>query len=284
MPGFGENLRRERELRGIAIPAMVAATKISGRMIDAIETERFERLPGGVFDRSFVRQYARYVGLDEERVLAEFDETFRAAGRAKDKAQEARLERMYIPDPDNSSSRVPLIATIAVLALAAVGAGGWRYFGGGAESKNSPAQEIAHPPIVAPPAAPVIQPSVSEPKLPTEIELLTEAVQACWLQVKVDGTVEFQGDLRKGDSRTFRSSGTIDLKVGNASALRVTMNGEVLPPLGARGEVKTATFTLDDAIARARAKDSGGAAAAAGGSGTPASPGVTSLPAVKQQP
>ncbi len=73
MGSFGENLRREREMRGISLEEISQATRIGVRMFEALEKERFERLPGGVFNRSFVRQYSRYLGLDEERVVAEFE-------------------------------------------------------------------------------------------------------------------------------------------------------------------------------------------------------------------
>src|SRR5579872_5972741 len=72
MPAFGENLRREREMRGVSLEEISAATKISLRFLDAIEREDFAKLPGGIFSRSFIRSYARYLGLDEERVVAEY--------------------------------------------------------------------------------------------------------------------------------------------------------------------------------------------------------------------
>jgi cytoskeleton protein RodZ len=72
MAAFGENLRREREMRGVTLEEISAATKISVRFLQAIEREDFETLPGGVFTRSFIRTYARYLGLDEERVMAEY--------------------------------------------------------------------------------------------------------------------------------------------------------------------------------------------------------------------
>ncbi len=72
MPAFGENLRREREMRGVSLEEISGATKISIRFLNAIENEEFSALPGGIFARSFVRTYARYLGLDEERVMAEY--------------------------------------------------------------------------------------------------------------------------------------------------------------------------------------------------------------------
>jgi cytoskeleton protein RodZ len=71
MTGFGEYLRRERELRGVSLEEISGATKISIRFLQAIENEELSVLPGGIFTRSFVRTYARFLGLDEERVLAD---------------------------------------------------------------------------------------------------------------------------------------------------------------------------------------------------------------------
>src|SRR2546426_8692486 len=69
---FGENLRRERELRGISLHEIAEATKISARFLQALEQDRLDVLPGGIFPRAFVKQYARYLGLDPEKVAAEF--------------------------------------------------------------------------------------------------------------------------------------------------------------------------------------------------------------------
>src|SRR5687767_8763626 len=72
MASFGETLRRERELRGIGLREMADATKISVRFFQALEEDRVEVLPGGLFPRAFVRQYAAFLGLDAERTVAEF--------------------------------------------------------------------------------------------------------------------------------------------------------------------------------------------------------------------
>jgi cytoskeleton protein RodZ len=72
MGDFGENLKQERKARGISLEDISAATKISVRLLQAIENEEFERLPGGIFNVNFVRQYARYLGLDEEKIVSDF--------------------------------------------------------------------------------------------------------------------------------------------------------------------------------------------------------------------
>lgn len=72
MSSFGENLRREREMRGVTLEEIAESTKISTRLLRALEHEQFSELPGGVFTRSFIRAYAGYLGLDAEHVLAEY--------------------------------------------------------------------------------------------------------------------------------------------------------------------------------------------------------------------
>jgi cytoskeletal protein RodZ len=69
---FGEKLRKQREQRGIALDAISTTTKISTRMLRALEDEHFDQLPGGVFNKGFVRAYARQVGLDEEEAIADY--------------------------------------------------------------------------------------------------------------------------------------------------------------------------------------------------------------------
>src|ERR1700722_10985362 len=69
---FGESLKREREMRGVTLDEISAATRIATRFLTAIETEQWDQLPGGVFNRGFVRAVARYLGLDEENIVAEY--------------------------------------------------------------------------------------------------------------------------------------------------------------------------------------------------------------------
>jgi hypothetical protein len=69
---FGEHLKREREMRGVSLDEIAAATRIATRFLQAIEDEQWDQLPGGVFNRGFVRAVARYLGLDEENTVAEY--------------------------------------------------------------------------------------------------------------------------------------------------------------------------------------------------------------------
>ena len=70
---FGERLKRERELREVTLEEITQATRIGPRFLEALENEEWEKLPGGVFNRGFVRSIAHYLGLGEEAFLAEYD-------------------------------------------------------------------------------------------------------------------------------------------------------------------------------------------------------------------
>jgi cytoskeletal protein RodZ len=84
MGQFGEDLRREREDRGIAIEAITDVTKISGRHLLALEEEHFDALPGGVLNKGIVRGYARVVGIDEDTWISRFMSAYQQSGQLKD--------------------------------------------------------------------------------------------------------------------------------------------------------------------------------------------------------
>lgn len=75
MGKFGDKFRKERERQGIKIEDVSNSTKISARMLRAIEEEHFEQLPGGVFNKGFIRAYAKHLGLDEEESVATYLDT-----------------------------------------------------------------------------------------------------------------------------------------------------------------------------------------------------------------
>src|SRR5215475_10955304 len=97
MPSFGENLRRERELRGVSLRDIADATKISVRFLDALEKGRHDLLPGGLFVRAFVKQYARHLGLDVDRTVADFLYAY----------PDAVPEKPPVPPPPRARSGLP---------------------------------------------------------------------------------------------------------------------------------------------------------------------------------
>jgi len=72
LPSFGERLKQEREKRKITLEQISVSTKIGTRMLQALEEDNFSQLPGGIFNKGFVRAYSRFVGLDEDQTVAEY--------------------------------------------------------------------------------------------------------------------------------------------------------------------------------------------------------------------
>jgi cytoskeleton protein RodZ len=72
LPSFGEKLKLEREKRKITLEQISVSTKIGTRMLQALEEDKFNQLPGGIFNKGFVRAYSRVVGLDEDQTVAEY--------------------------------------------------------------------------------------------------------------------------------------------------------------------------------------------------------------------
>lgn len=144
MAAFGENLRREREMRGVTLEEISLATKISVRFLQAIENEEFQALPGGIFTRSFIRTYARYLGLDDERVMAEYQ----LVGQPK---AEEDLHKLAVgrPSAQRPSSRAPLLA---LLVAAIMLGGGYLLFRYSRRVAEVPVRQTYPEPVAAAPA------------------------------------------------------------------------------------------------------------------------------------
>src|SRR5208337_2258273 len=139
MAGFGEYLRREREMRGVSLEEISTSTKISIRFLQAIENEELSKLPGGIFTRSFVRTYARYLGLDEERVLADFQ----LAGQEKPEIDIHRISANRAR-PSGGALRTRIIAFLVAGVLLAGGYALFRY------SRRIMEQQSSTPMVIAP--------------------------------------------------------------------------------------------------------------------------------------
>jgi cytoskeletal protein RodZ len=122
---FGEHLRRAREERKITLQEICATTKISSRMLQALEDERFDLLPGGIFNKGFVRAYARCVGLNEERTVAEYLAAAKVAGPDTDmQALSSQVSSAReVPNEPWPISAAGLMGILAVLVALVVG--GW---------------------------------------------------------------------------------------------------------------------------------------------------------------
>ena len=272
MGEVGERLRQAREGKGLTLEQVEEITRIRRRYLQALEDEDYGQLPGEVFARGFLRNYALAVGLDPEEILA--------AGGRQAPSPVAPLEEVsetYLDEPLVPPGRQRLVAAlIGMMVVIALGLGGWtfyRYLGPGRVSPTPlpgagetpiPADDQVTPrPTFTPPAtlAPgatttpsvTALPTVTKTLEPTEVPatlvpeigvlLRLEATQASWVRVVVDGKVAYEATMGPGQMLEWRGNDQIFLRTGNAGGLRIWYNGQEEAPIGYVGEVVERTWT-----------------------------------------
>jgi cytoskeleton protein RodZ len=161
MSGFGERLRREREMRGVSLDEISESTKIGTRWLKAIEDNEFQKLPGGIFNKGFVRAYSKFLGLDEDEILADFD----TAWKQHQLANAPPIEPVLEIESESEPSKTPWLAIVSVVALlAAVFGLGWLFM---LRSQSSHASN--QPAIIAPaPASRAQSVAIKPPAAPSQ--------------------------------------------------------------------------------------------------------------------
>jgi cytoskeleton protein RodZ len=124
MGSFGDRLRREREMRGITLDEIAESTKISRKNLESLEKEDFDSLPGGIFNKGFVRAYARYLGIDEDQAVADYASNSHEAPPPEDQFP---LEIHEKPDRKLNPRvpRWPLIGAVAAIMVIGIGYTVW---------------------------------------------------------------------------------------------------------------------------------------------------------------
>jgi cytoskeleton protein RodZ len=270
---FGVSLKRERELRGITLAEIARSTKISVRLLEAIEKDRFDVLPEGVFRKSFIKSYAKYLGMNEDQILQEY---------ALDIQPSATTQS--VPDKPSTSfksfsagSKRSLLVTLGILlVLLAVGCVFWFFTGAGQNGESTaPATQVtpAPPPPSGQPqskatspapaptsstagqtASPAHDPSQlkvlgelakkPEPAPPVgsegvgPLELTIEANSPSWISVSAGESSLFSGLMSPAEIKKFSLEAPLKVTVGNAGGVRLHVNGQVFSSLGKPGEPK----------------------------------------------
>jgi cytoskeleton protein RodZ len=248
---FGEHLKREREMRGVSLEEISAATRISTRFLEALENDHWDQLPGGVFNRGFIRSIARFLGLDEDSLVAEY------ALETKN-----RTDAGVVPDPPMEIRRNWGPAIIAFGLLAALLAGGWViyvHYGAqiaarlhrtrsGSSSSSTPPAAL---PDAAVPDAPT-SPAGSDPATPaassarSPLELKIEAGKPANLKVVADGRSVYDGHVEAGNVMRFDAKDSLEISTSESSALMLELNGQTIAPIGLPGQSGSVTLTQKD--------------------------------------
>jgi cytoskeleton protein RodZ len=266
MGAFGERLRRERELRQITLEEISGSTKITKRHLEALEHEDFDALPGGIFNKGFVRAYARYVGIDEEQAVADY-----LVADQQQTQTEVRfpLEVHKSAALNPRRSRMPIL--LALLALIVI-LGGWSYWKkhrpqqaanpvntGGSAPSNSGAQTA---PVTNPSpsahasdqktdataakdtSAPGPDQTQSQPQ--TDAKSFTVVVkvnESSWISIKADGNTVVERIFDPGEEQSTSATNEIAITVGNAAGVDVSFNGASQGVLGQEGKARNLVFT-----------------------------------------
>jgi len=260
LASFGEELRREREIRGISLKEIADSTKISKRFLEAIERNDHKTLPAPVFTRGFVREYARYLGLNSEEMVNRYN--FAAVGDDRIE-QSSHLDRLTtpqappvprkktakgIPAPYARVDRNVYILIIVVAALAGVSYWALKHRRESRAAEERLSAEAKAPPpssaVAPPPAAAVVTPAVTNPattapaNVPAKLVLNIEVTKTSWVILEADGEQVISDELHRGYHRTIDAKDTLRFKtIGNAGGLTMTLNDAPVPPLGRNGQV-----------------------------------------------
>jgi cytoskeleton protein RodZ len=273
---FGVRLKEQREQRGITLEEISSSTKIGTRMLVALEQDHFDQLPGGIFNKGFIRAYARCLGLDEEQAIADY---LVASGnvpleKEKDRKSEGIGESFELQaEAERHQSNLPWGAFAILLLLVALGFAVWGFYSRETrkDARKTTAAPTVHipdavnPPILTSPPAetksqapattkPVsakpVEPTLAPTKPSTDPLVVTGPLTLrirlhadSWLSITSDGHIVLQGSSFSAPTeKTVHAEKEIVVKAGNVAALDLEFNGKKLPTQGAEGEVKTLTF------------------------------------------
>jgi cytoskeleton protein RodZ len=234
---IGTHLRECRERRGITLHQITASTKLSSTTLQLIERNAFDRLPGGIFTKAYLRAYAAEVGMDPEEVVDEYLAQFPGAT--------ATEELSIVPAPARETAypgRHVLMVVVAI--MVALVAYSWLH--DSAESPVPSSMELIQAPgpvesleteIAVAGALPASEPDEQG------LDLDIQPTGACWVSAKADGRLVLYRLIHSGERVTVIARDELLLRVGDPEAFAYTLNGVLGRPLGEAGKPVTVQIT-----------------------------------------
>lgn len=217
---FGARLAAARAERGWSLADAQRNTDIRLKYLEALERGDLDALPGWAYARAFVRTYARALGLDADRLVAEFEEA------APPPPEEMEIEPVGLP----AARRFPVgRAVLGVVGVCAIALVVWAATS--SHSKKSPPAQVSPPPLASQPAQPPPPPPTPTTTTTQQVSatLVVRARGRCWLIVRAGGTqngaVLYEGTLDPGETKTF-SQPNLWIRFGAPSAVDVTRGGK----------------------------------------------------------
>lgn len=238
MATIGERLRAAREAKGFTMDDARRHTKIHTRILEAMEEDRTAETLDLAYAKVFLRKYAGFLQMDPGPLVEEYLRLL-PAGRAETSPGGAPTGT-----PVEETAPIPRWVTPTAVSLVAIV--GVAFLGFLARDLYRTMSSSSGPAPAARPAAPAATPPAPAPRLlvpkSQPLRVGVRASQDCWMQVKADGKVLFQNVLGKGREETWTAADELELWVGNAAALTLTVNGQPQGPIG-RGVVRGVRVT-----------------------------------------
>jgi transcriptional regulator with XRE-family HTH domain len=242
---LGQDLKCERELRGVSLREIADSTRISLRYLEALEGDRLDVIPGRFFVRAILRSYAKAIGLDETQLLKRYDESTQF-NEQLEYTEAGTAPRPARTGPHNwAPAAIAILALVIVIPLLYILVFSPREEGRPplkAQASAVPAEDVPAPVAAAPTPSPA-PPAQAIKDLRLDISFSEET----WLQVYADGQLVWDGIKTAGESLQVRAERELRLNSGNAGGMDFLLNGKKGQSLGPRGAVrKNVRITLDD--------------------------------------
>jgi len=256
MPALGERFRTAREARGLTLSDVAEHIRIRSVYLAAIEDQNWNAIGAPVYIRGFLRTYARFLGLDPEEVVTEFNEGNGVPPVIHAATVSGGTPRTsYVAEHESSGRNLsPLIwiaSIVAVVLIAFVFYNEVTMHARGTVSALPSNTATAAGPVspAAGSTAPVDQAASSVPAVTSSpVSVATQTLELrfsapSWLRVTVDGNVSMEGTFPAGTVRRFHGK-TASLRIGNAGGVEVVVDGRSLGRLGPVGDVVDRSFAL----------------------------------------
>jgi len=261
MPALGERFRAAREARGLTLSDVAEHIRIRSVYLAAIEDENWSAIGAPVYIRGFLRTYARFLGLEPEEVVAEFNSQASAPPPPVPTVPGAPPRTSYLADeepPARGLSPLIWVASLVAVVLIAVVVYNEAMLHARQSAtvlpSNSPTAVASAPAAgVAADAGPTENPASANPSASPTLSpspgasgtanLEVRLSAPSWLRVTVDGNVSMEGTFPAGTDRQFRGK-IARLRIGNAGGVEIIIDGKSMGTLGATGDVVERSFTL----------------------------------------
>jgi cytoskeletal protein RodZ len=259
---IGETLAEARRQAGLTVTQVSQQTRIRESIIRAIEQSDFSSCGGDFYARGHIRSIAGVMGTDPAPLIREYDEEHGPPGTisAADIFEPSTPIRIRDPKP------FPLGKVAAVVLVAAAGFGVYRFVAD--DSTKPPARQAAEvrPSVTATPSARPTQKATDKPAYPPgEAVIRLTATRDCWVGISDNsGKQLYNGIVQAGKSVTWSERQRVSVRIGNPSAVKLTVDGKNETPKS----VSPVTVTVNPA-STPQVATTGGAPVAAAAAATP---------------